>query len=295
MQGDSIDQAKRALHEVAQCLEPTDFVSYSRFGSRVAHAIPKLEACTPFLIGNVLAKAIYSTEADMGGTELHCALEDTLAIKSAGSFWQKNVIPTNVLLITDGRLGHREHCQGGSEGWQRIFAVGVGSAPAESLMRDLAEKTGGACELVSPNEDIAGAVVRMFLRMRSAQTMDLTVDWGTQPVWQSALPSQIFPGETVHLFALLEKAPALAPTMRLTVEGQDVELRAEALCTLEDATVARLAGAQRMAQAEDEKQALDVALKYQLVNKNRLIFCWCMCVRRKTRRKVCHSFSKWKT
>ncbi len=267
MQGDSIDQAKRALHEVAQCLEPTDFVSYSRFGSRVAHAIPKLEACTPFLIGNVLAKAIYCTEANMGGTELHSALEDTLAIKSPGGFWQKNVTPTNVLLITDGNVWHIENIvKAAVKGQQRIFAVGVGSAPAESLLRDLAEKTGGACELVSPNEDLAGAVVRMFLRMRSAQAMDLTVDWGSQPVWQSALPSHVFPGETVHLFALLARAPALAPTMRLKVEGQEVELRAEALSTLEDATVARLAGAKRMAQAEDKKESLDLALKYQLVS-----------------------------
>jgi Ca-activated chloride channel family protein len=267
MQGDSIDQAKRALHEVAQCLEPTDFVSYSRFGSRVAHAIPKLEACTPFLIGNILAKAIYCTEADMGGTELHAALKDTLAIKPAGSFWQKNEVPTNVLLITDGDVWDIENIvKAAVKGQQRIFAVGVGSAPAESLLRDLAEKTGGACELVSPNEDIAGAVVRMFLRMRSAQAMDLSVDWGSQPVWQSALPSHVFPGETLHLFALLEKAPTLAPTMRLLVESKEVEHRAEVLSKLEDVTVARLAGAQRMTQSADKKESLELALRYQLLS-----------------------------
>jgi Ca-activated chloride channel family protein len=189
------------------------------------------------------------------------------------------VTPTNVLLITDGDVWDIENIvKAAVKGQQRIFAVGVGSAPAESLLRDLAEKTGGACELVSPNEDIAGAVVRMFLRMRSAQAMDLTVDWGSQPVWQSALPSHVFPGETLHLFALLEKAPTLAPTMRLLVESKEVEHRAEVLSKLEDVTVARLAGAQRMTQSADKKESLELALRYQLLStQTNLLLVSCAC------------------
>ena len=62
----------------------------------------------------------------------------------------------------------------------RIFAVGVGSAPAECLLREMAEQTGGACEFVSPNEDVAAAIVRMFRRMRvAAIARKIHMDWGT--------------------------------------------------------------------------------------------------------------------
>jgi Ca-activated chloride channel family protein len=42
----------------------------------------------------------------------------------------------------------------------RVFAVGVGSAVAEEMLRRLAQETGGACELVSPREGMAEKIAR---------------------------------------------------------------------------------------------------------------------------------------
>ncbi|GHU95132.1 vWA domain-containing protein [Candidatus Desulfovibrio trichonymphae] len=100
----------------------------------------------------------------------------------------KEAVPS-VLLITDGEVWDVDGVVRASlNSGQRIFAVGVGSSPAESLLRDLAEKTGGACELVAPNENIAEATIRIFHRMRGAKSIDLQVDWGQNPLWQSPVP-----------------------------------------------------------------------------------------------------------
>jgi Ca-activated chloride channel family protein len=269
MGGDSIHQARAALHEVAQALTPADHVSYSRFGSSVQHVIPKLEACTPQLIGQVLARAIQATDADLGGTELNQALQSTFAIQPPPD--GKPAI--DVLLITDGDVWeideivasaiHSEH---------RVFAVGVGSSPAESLLRDLAEKTGGACELVSPNEDVTGAVMRMFRRMRAAQSIQLHVEWGTEPLWQSALPRQLFDGETVHVFATLAQPPASSPILKWEANGLALQSQPEVMTQDTSESLARLGGARQLVQAKSEADGLALALKYQLVSSQTNLF-----------------------
>jgi len=263
MQGDSIAQARAALHEVFQHLLQADQVSYSKFGSTVEHVVARMEPCTPRFVGKVLAQALKATDANLGGTELNQALLSTFDIKTPES----NAQDAAVLLITDGEVWDIEHIvSSATKSGHRIFAVGVGSAPAESLLRDLAEKSGGACELVSPNEDMAQAVLRMFKRMRSAHAVDMEVNWGEAPLWQSRLPRQLVDGETVHVFAQFAIAPSTAPVLVWQADGQRAQGRAEILSADVQGTVARMTGARQMTEAPFRKDALALALKYQLVS-----------------------------
>ena len=269
MQGDSISQARVALHQVAQALTPADFVSYGKFGSTMQHVIPKLEPCTPHLVGHVLARGIEFTEADLGGTELNQALRTTFGIKRPSNSEQ----PIDVLLITDGDVWDIEPTvTAATQSGHRVFAVGVGSSPAESLLRDLAERTGGACELVSPNENVADAVVRMFRRMRAAQSVELQVNWGAEPRWQSALPRQLFDGETVHLFATFATPPASPPVLSLACAAQPGQSQPAAMTQDPKGTVSRLGGARQMAEASSDEDALSLALRYQLVSAQTNLF-----------------------
>lgn len=263
MQGDSIHQARLALHEVSRSLSPADSVSYSRFGSSVVHVIPRLEACTPQLIGGALRQAIEQTQANMGGTELHTALQGTFALGRTGT----NQAAHSMLLITDGEVWAIEQMLAQAlHSQHRIFAVGLGHAPAESLLRNLAEATGGACELVSPNEDLGAAIVRMFKRMRTGQSTTLSVDWGATPLWQSTLPGQLFDGETVHVFARFDTVSAQAPVLRCEVGGQAITLSTGPLTQEPEATVARLAAACQIRESADKEQITALALHYQLIS-----------------------------
>jgi Ca-activated chloride channel family protein len=284
MAGDSIGAARRALHELLQALGPSDQISYSRFGSEVQHGLAGLQRCDAATIRTV-ADLVARTDADLGGTEMNAALLSTFALGTTGSGGavQPDAAdaerPTDVLLITDGDIwGVDDLLRNARESAHRVFAIGVGSSPAESLLRELAEQTGGACELVSPNQDIAAVILRMFRRLRAPQVAGVRVDWGQPAVWQSEPSQFLFEGDTVHAFARLPQRPARPPVLSWRV----ADTRAEAPAARVDAdtgtTVSRMVGAAQRAsllglartaahpeQARWEGEALQLALRYQLV------------------------------
>ena len=289
MAGSSIASARRALREVMRALAPEDRVSYSRFGSRVQHLMRRVEPCAPAVAGRIAA-AIDGTDADMGGTELPAALLSTIddvALPGHGE-------GADILLITDGEVWAIDDVlRAGRARGHRVFAVGVGNAPAESLLRRLAEETGGACELVSPSEDLAAAVVRTFHRMRGARCASLQVDWGAAPRWQSALPASLFDGETVHVFARFDEPPPAAPALEWTTAGAPGETQAGrdtaepaaargkaavpeagpgAAPAAADDTVSRLAAARQIEESEDPAERLALSIAHQLLSDRSALF-----------------------
>ncbi len=269
MQGDSIEAAKSAIHSILQELNSDDLISYSRFGDDVSHDLSSLRTCTPATV-HFVASAISKTEANLGGTELNDALISTFNDIEGPSL---AIHKPSVLLITDGDVWDVEAVvKASAEAGQRVFAIGVGSSPAESLLRDLAEKTGGACELVSPNEDISAAIMRMFRRMRGAQAAQLKVEWNGNPDWQSPLPAQIYDGETVHIFARFSEAPQSAPKLTWAIDGQFTSSTPESISEVQDLALARLGAAKQMASATSPEESLAIALKYQLVSKQSNLF-----------------------
>lgn len=264
MQGDSIEQAQEAMHELILRLTEQDMVSYSKFGSKVIHTSNQLEKCTPRYIKNVLAKAVHDTAADLGGTELNQALTSTFKI----SFTKAYTEGCDLLLITDGDVWEiEETVKQAKISNHRIFAIGVGSAPAESLLKDLAEQTGGACELVTPSESISEAVLRMTQRIRSARTSSIAIHWEGEVLWQSKLPKQVFSDETIHVHARLKNKPTTTPTLRWTVENVLNEESAPSIDWNSTGALPRMVAGAEITSITDEKVAEELALKYQLASK----------------------------
>ena len=107
-----------------------------------------------------------------------------------------------MILITDGEIydvAGVVHLAAQSH--HRLFAIAIGAAPNEALARSLADKTGGACEFVGPNEDAEAAILRTFKRLRSNPRALGQVQWPTKPNWTAPMPSAVFPGDTLHLLA----------------------------------------------------------------------------------------------
>ena len=264
MQGDSIEQAQEAMHELILRLTEQDMVSYSKFGSKVIHTSNQLEKCTPRYIKNVLAKAVHDTAADLGGTELNQALTSTFKISFTKAYTQG----CDLLLITDGDVWEIEEIVKQAKiSNHRIFAIGVGSAPAESLLKDLAEQTGGACELVTPSESISEAVLRMTQRIRSARTSSIAIHWEGEVLWQSKLPKQVFSDETIHVHARLKNKPTTTPTLRWTVENVLNEESATSIDWNSTGALPRMVAGAEITSITDEKAAEELALKYQLASK----------------------------
>ena len=287
MNGDSIELARKGLKSLLPLLSSADRVSYSLFGSQPRRVVGRLTAATPEFKANSLEPAIDRTTADLGGTEMDSALADTFKI-STENFER----PINVLLITDGEVWDIENIiQTARESNHRIFAIGVGSSPADSLLREIAENSDGACELVSPNEDMAAAMQRMVNRMRQGFIAGLSIDWKTNITWHSPIPKVIYPGETIHLAAALGDKPKQPPTLKTSAlnlfnsESTDNTLNSESsveLATSNDEFI-RIIGAKRMRDAVSSEQASQLALKYQLVTEHTNLF---MVIQRATDQKA---------
>ncbi len=263
MQGDSIQQARDALLAVSQRLTPADFISFSRFGSDVQHVIAKMEPCTRAFVAGALARAIRTTEADLGGTEIPGALDSIARIDCQ----PKSERGVAVLLITDGEAWDIQSSVAmAKRSGHRIFCVGVGSTPAGSLLTDLAHQTGGACELVSPNEDIGAAILRTFRRMRSTEARKVAVQWPGKPVWQSPLPLRLYENETLHLFAKFRKPPMELPVLSWNIDGQAHSCKPKDLLQAGDETLMRIGGANQMKTATSQAATAALALKYQLIS-----------------------------
>ncbi|MBK7792615.1 MAG: VWA domain-containing protein [Betaproteobacteria bacterium] len=256
MGGDSIAAAKRALHEILARLEPKDRFSLSRFGSKVVHVTPSFTAAEEGTISRA-AKALQSIDADLGGTELEIALAAVFALDD-------RLGGADVLVITDGEVfGAEALVARARAAQQRVFVVGIGSAPAEGVLRKLAEATGGACEFIAPNEGVQQAILRTFLRLRVPRVERAEIAWPGTPAWQTPLPQGLFGRETLHAYAGYAAAPRGTATLKLLPTGD-----AEPLCdtvalpdsVVAEATMPRMAAALRIDRATPE-EALALALR----------------------------------
>ena len=264
MSGESMMQARKGLGRLVSLLKPEDHISYSQFGSDVCHHIPDMLPCTPASMKKI-SELIEKTDADLGGTEMEKALASTFAEVSVPQRCESQ--PT-VLLITDGDVwGVEDIIKAARKSGHRVFAVGVGSAPAESLLRELAEQTGGACELVTPQESIEEAIVRMFCRMRGAVASKVRMEWQEEPVWQSSLPGYLYDGETAYCWAVLKHAPSTAPVIYWDAQGKTVRAQAAHLEHSQDQALLRMGKIRQMKETEDLEQQQALALRYQLISR----------------------------
>jgi Ca-activated chloride channel family protein len=214
MNGDSIAQACAALSEILGLLRPMDRFNIVRFGSSHEKLFP-----SPVLANGANLKKARSLlevlEANMGGTEIGPAV--SAAIKVRGLAESRK----DVLLITDGEVWdwQKVTAMAAKSGF-RFFTVGVGASVSEAFVQRLAHATGGACELVAPNEDMAQKIVRHFKRIYLPKTAHIEIKWPLEPV--KNIPGKIgslFDGDTLHVFARFDQKPEGKVTLEAEMEN----------------------------------------------------------------------------
>ena len=272
MGGDSIAQVRIAGERILESLRPGDLFDIVAFGSR-HRALFGRE--TPASAANVAhaRRFVRGLDADMGGTEIQNALR--AAYRIAG----EPGMTRDLLLITDGEVWDtRRAVDEARRSGHRIFTIGVGSSVAEPFVRALAEATGGACELVTPREDMAERIHRHFQRILAPPARTARVVWPA-PVRQ-AVPDPLpppYPGDTMHLFGSFAERPCGPVTLELELtDGRTVTQRMEVGPEPTDGTavdgpstarsdVARMGAAQRLPAMADAAAA-ELAVRYQLLS-----------------------------
>ena len=203
MGGDSIAQARAALHEIISLLRPHDYFNLITFGSSFERLFPEPVIANE---GNIRMAAhfVEQIDANMGGTKIGTALN---AAYDCGKI---EGLPSDILLITDGEVWDQEGIiDDARRSGHRIFSVGVGSAVSEAFVCRIAETTSGACELVSPRENMSERIVRHFQRIDQPSASAVHIEWPSPAIRQ--FPDEVetvYAGDTLHVFAWLPEKPA---------------------------------------------------------------------------------------
>ena len=254
MAGDSISHAKSGVTLALQSLASEDRFAVIGFGASTRVFDDALQPANRK--NRMLADEFVAKLPDLGGTKMEKALK--LAISYGKGL--------DVLLLTDGECwklndaAKLARAQG-----TRIFTIGIGSAVAEDTVRMLADETGGACELLTPNEDMASRISAHFDRMRQPRILETRLAWGQKPAWTVERKQARFAGDSCLIWAALNETVGSmevalqldnGPAMTETIEITDYPQMAD--------TLVRLAAAARLPELSGQPY-LDWSLRYQLV------------------------------
>ena len=267
----AIGHARRAAETLLHCLGDADYASVSSFGNHTFHSNEEMLPVTPKNL-HLLTKAVSRLAANLGGTELEAAMVETLRKVTA----PEGAPAPCILLITDGASwAHRRIVRAASKAGCKVFCIGVGSTPAESLLHEIAVHTDGHHTMLAQGEDMRPPVVAMLERMRQMSSWRAQVQWGERAHrWVS--PSEatpVYANEQLHIFGRTRKEllgeawaqclPAI--TLVNAAQGQEaIHLNLPA-CVCERPALAKLI-AQREMMCSGAAEALDIALRHQLIS-----------------------------
>jgi len=267
MAGDGMRLARQGLkHAIGQLL-PDDHVSFSRFGSTAVHVRQHMTRADDKTIKYLLERTS-GLKADLGGTELDQALREVINVPRFEYEEKENSERCAIFLVTDGEVWDIDNIvRTVRASGHVIYAVGVGSAPAESLLRQLAEVSGGGCELIAPNENIKAAVTRLFSKLREATELEISIELDGEPSPMAPISRCVTPGEMVQLWHQLERRPAVPPRLSIRQRGSDAIqlIEPSGIEWDSDSALARMGAAQRLLDESGEQRIKDIALRYQLV------------------------------
>lgn len=218
MAGESIRQARSALQQGLATLTPDDRFNVIRFNNQTHALFMQPEAAT----GNNLARArryVANLQAD-GGTEMAPALERALNTSaSAGENAGERV--RQVVFITDGAVGNEAALFAQIRqqlGSQRLFTVGIGSAPNMHFMREAARWGRGLYTAIEDPADVSGPLQHLFSAMEAPVLTDVRVQWPEQSGMVESYPARtgdLFRGEP-----LVQVVRGTAPAGVVKVSGQ---------------------------------------------------------------------------
>ena len=267
MGGDSIDQAREALLRVLDELRPQDWFNIVTFGGWATSLFNAQVMAT----AESLAFArgyLRKLDADMGGTKIGNALEMAVQLRCPEEIQQ------DILLITDGEIWEWEEIVADvQKDKHRFFTVGVGSSVSEAFVKSLAERTGGACELVSPNENMAERIHRHFKRIGLPCSSNSQLIWPIAPV--RTFPEEvqsIYDGDTCNLFGWFDQPPAGELLLRINLPDGATQTISASLDqpsqdNNENGVIARMAAALKLRELTDKTIGQELALKYQLISR----------------------------
>jgi Ca-activated chloride channel family protein len=216
MAGDSMEQASEALVRAIERLKPTDRFNVIDFDSEFT---PLFE--TPMLatIDNkhIGVRFAYRLEAD-GGTDPLGAIKYGLSAKD----FKSDRYLRQVVFLTDGQIDNEADILQALRqniGNDRLFSIGIGSAPNQYFLRKMASFGGGSFILIRKIEEVKQKMTLLFNKLESPALTDIRIKFERGIVAQQAK----------HSILDLYAKESVSAVFKVSAEPNWVELHAKML------------------------------------------------------------------
>ncbi|MEE1978708.1 marine proteobacterial sortase target protein [Shewanella xiamenensis] len=200
MAGDSIIQAKNALRYALRGLKAQDSFNIIEFNSDVSSLSPvPLPATEENLV--IARQFVNRLQAD-GGTEMALALNAALPRQAFNTASGADKSLRQVIFMTDGSVGNESalfELIRNQIGDNRLFTVGIGSAPNSHFMQRAAELGRGTFTYIGDVDEVEQKISQLLGKIQYPVLTDLQVrfDDGSVPdYWPAPIPD-LYRGEPV--------------------------------------------------------------------------------------------------
>jgi Ca-activated chloride channel family protein len=213
MGGSSITEAKTALRLCLRQLREGDRFAVIAFDDTIDMMSPSMTALTPSTL-RAADRWIEAIDA-RGGTEMLEPLVQAMGLAPSGI----------IVLLTDGQVGNEDEIQQqllAKRIAARVYSFGIGTNVSDALLVGLAEKTGGAVEMIHPGERVDDKVVAQFARATAPRVTDVSVSFRGVDVGELAPADHtaLVDGEPFTIFGTYEEAGIGAVEIRGMYEGE---------------------------------------------------------------------------
>lgn len=186
MQGEKFAAATRALKGLIRALGPRDSIRIIEFDNSFSELAPDALRWSQATLDRA-DEWIDQLQAD-GGTEILKPLSHALRLASDR---ERDRI---IVLLTDGQVGNEEQILAevsARVGRTRIFTLGIDYAVNDEMLRSIARVGKGVSMLITPDEDVEGAVLSLKNKFAGPVVTDLELKF----------PGVTFPKDLPDLFA----------------------------------------------------------------------------------------------
>jgi len=213
MMGSSMSQASKALMQAVNRLKPTDRFNIIDFDSDFD---PLFDSAMPAIKINKkhgvrFAKNLHSS----GGTEPLDAIKFAFSSRDASS---DNYL-RQIIFLTDGQVGNEEEIFNTVRlniDRDRLFTVGIGSAPNSHLMTKLSEFGKGAYTFIGDIAEVETKMTELFSKLESPALTNININFPIGINAEQALGSipDLYKGEAITAVFKLNAIPN-----NLTISG----------------------------------------------------------------------------
>lgn len=213
MEGSAMQEAKTALRLCLRQLREGDrfaIIAFDDSMETMARGMTKLSRSTL----SAADRFIDGVDA-RGGTEMLQPLVAAVDLAPNGV----------IVLLTDGQVGNEAEIQEQllvRRAKARVYSFGIGTNVSDALLVGLADKTGGAVEMIHPGERVDDKVVAQFARATAPRVTDLEIKFRGVDVGEiaPAEPTALIDGEPLSIFGTYEAGGVGAVEIRGTYDGE---------------------------------------------------------------------------